>query len=88
MPDVHWISLRPEFEGLVFPSKFYGIAAAGRPIIAIAAKESELAALVQDHRCGFAVEPGDVQGLVESLTTLMDDVGLGADMGRTRPRHA
>jgi colanic acid biosynthesis glycosyl transferase WcaI len=25
--DVHWLSHKPEFEGLLFPSKFYGIAA-------------------------------------------------------------
>ena len=35
VPDVHWISLRPELEGLIVPSKVYGIAAAGRPIIAV-----------------------------------------------------
>ena len=28
-PDVHWISLKPEMEGLIVPSKFYGVAAAG-----------------------------------------------------------
>ena len=31
--DVHWLSHKPEFEGLLFPSKFYGIAAVGRPIL-------------------------------------------------------
>ena len=33
--DVHWVSLRPEVEGLIVPSKVYGILAAGRPILAI-----------------------------------------------------
>ena len=33
--DVHLVSLRPELEGLIVPSKFYGIAAAGRPAIFI-----------------------------------------------------
>jgi glycosyl transferase family 1 len=44
--DVHWISLKPQLEGLIVPSKFYGIAAAGRPIIAIAAKDGEIARLI------------------------------------------
>ena len=66
--DVHWISLRPEFEGLVVPSKIYGIAAAGRPIIAITAKDGEIAALVQRHRCGFVIEPGDARALAARLT--------------------
>src|SRR5262249_53428131 len=34
VPDVHWISLKPALEGLIVPSKFYGIAAAQRPTIA------------------------------------------------------
>ena len=35
VPDVHWISLLPQDEGLIVPSKIYGIAAADRPVIAI-----------------------------------------------------
>ncbi len=27
VPDVHWLSLKPEVEGLIVPSKFYGMAA-------------------------------------------------------------
>src|SRR5262245_43092141 len=53
VPDVHWISLRPQLEGLIVPSKFYGIAAAGRPIIAVTAKDGEIAQLVKRHECGF-----------------------------------
>jgi len=35
VPDVHLISLRTELEGLIAPSQPYGIATAGRPIIAL-----------------------------------------------------
>src|SRR5262245_3258216 len=41
--DVHIVSLRPALEGLVVPSKFYGIAAAGRPTIFIGDKDGEIA---------------------------------------------
>jgi hypothetical protein len=44
--DTHWVSLKPELEGLIVPSKFYGIAAAGRPTIAICAKNGEIAQLL------------------------------------------
>jgi glycosyltransferase involved in cell wall biosynthesis len=80
-PDVHWISLRPEFEGLVVPSKVYGIAAAGRPIIAITAKCGEIARMVQTHRCGVVVAPGDAQALTATLKELMDDPSLCVEMG-------
>src|SRR5207248_2927152 len=43
LPDIHWLSLRAEFEGLIVPSKFYGIVAAGRPMILIGSQTGELA---------------------------------------------
>ena len=77
VPDVHWISLRPELEGLVVPSKFYGIAAAGKPIIAIGSKDGEIARLVQQHQCGFVVEPGDFKALADILLELSTNAELG-----------
>lgn len=71
--DVHWVSLNPAVEGLMVPSKFYGIAAAGRPVIAVAAKNGEIANLVQQYDCGFAVEPGDSKAFVEAILTLEAD---------------
>lgn len=80
--DVHFVSLRPEMEGLVVPSKIYGIAAAGRPVIAIAAAEGEVAALVAHHRFGLIVRPGDSAGFAAAITSLRDDAGLRIEMGR------
>jgi colanic acid biosynthesis glycosyl transferase WcaI len=81
VPDVHWISLRPRFEGLIVPSKFYGIAAAGRPMISIGSKQGELGHLVEEHKCGFAIEEGDVDSLESAITVLFQDHDLCATMG-------
>jgi glycosyltransferase involved in cell wall biosynthesis len=70
--DVHWISLRPELEGLIVPSKFYGIAAAGRPIIAITAKDGEIARLIEKHACGVIVEPGNGEALADAIMKLFN----------------
>jgi colanic acid biosynthesis glycosyl transferase WcaI len=70
LPDLHWISLRPELEGLIVPSKFYSIAAAGKPMVIISAKDGELATVVRRGACGFVFEPGDSAGLVRLLTRL------------------
>ncbi len=80
--DAHWISLKPELEGLMVPSKFYGIAAAGRPMIAITAKDGEIASLVRQHRCGYVVEPGDAAALTDALASLAADRDACAAMGR------
>jgi colanic acid biosynthesis glycosyl transferase WcaI len=82
VPDVHLISLRPELEGLVVPSKLYGIAAAGRPIIAVTASNGELAQLVRRHECGIVVEPGDGKRLADTLRSLRADPDRLAEMGR------
>jgi glycosyltransferase involved in cell wall biosynthesis len=82
VPDVHWVSLRPELEGLIVPSKIYGIAAAGRPIIAICARDGEISRLVEQHQCGVIVQPGDAGALVESILRLSRDTQLRAKMGR------
>jgi len=68
--DVHWLSHKPEFEGLVFPSKFYGIAAVGRPIVAITSMQSELAKLVSQYQCGLVVDQGDGKTLALELKRL------------------
>jgi glycosyltransferase involved in cell wall biosynthesis len=69
-PDVHWLSHKPEFEGLVFPSKFYGIAAVGRPIVAITSRQSELAKLVSQYQCGLVIDQGDGKTLALELKRL------------------
>lgn len=79
--DAHWVSLNPKLEGLMVPSKFYGIAAAGKPIVVIGAAGGELARLVDEHRCGLVVEPGDAAALAAALRRMSSDPGIVADMG-------
>lgn len=82
VPDVHWISLKPELEGLIVPSKFLGVAAAGRPMITITALDGEIARLVHKFECGLVIEPGNADALVEALLRLSCDAELTAAMGR------
>ena len=79
--DAHWLSLNPKLEGLLVPSKFYGIAAAGRPIIAIADKKGEIARLVKQHGCGIVIAPGDAEALVDALRLLSNAPEKVAEMG-------
>jgi colanic acid biosynthesis glycosyl transferase WcaI len=79
--DAHWVSLNAKLEGLLVPSKFYGIAAAGRPIVMIGDPDGELGRLVTAHRCGFAVKPGDADALAGILRRLADEPDTVAQMG-------
>ncbi|MBX3016126.1 MAG: glycosyltransferase family 4 protein [Caldilineaceae bacterium] len=50
-----------------FPSKIYTIMAAGRPVIAAADPNSELAWVVDHARCGWAVPPDDAAALAAAI---------------------
>ena len=80
--DAHWLSLNPKLEGLIVPSKFYGIAAVGKPIIVIGNKDGEIARLVQQHGCGLVVAPGDAEALVDALRLLSSAPERISEMGR------
>src|SRR6185312_10824957 len=67
--------------GVSVPSKFYGIAAAGRPIVMIGDPDGELGRLVAARRCGFVVKPGDADALVAALLRLADEPDTLAQMG-------
>lgn len=71
--NLHLLSLRPELEGLIVPSKFYGIAAAQRPMIFIGDKAGELARLIAAHHCGFSVLQGQGAELASHILALSDD---------------
>jgi glycosyltransferase involved in cell wall biosynthesis len=80
--DAHWLSLNPKLEGLIVPSKFYGIAAVGKPIIVVGDKDGEIARLVQQHGCGIVVAPGDAEALVDALRLLSSAPETISEMGR------
>ncbi|MCU1348075.1 MAG: putative colanic acid biosynthesis glycosyl transferase [Acidobacteria bacterium] len=80
--DVHLISLQPQLEGLIVPSKFYGVLAVARPAIFIGDRDGEVARLIDAQRCGFVVEPGDAAALVEAIRSLAADREAAEAMGR------
>ena len=79
--DVHLVSLNPNLEGLIVPSKFYGIAAAGRPTIFIGAEHGEIGRILEENGCGFTVTPGDGEALTERILALAGDRDLCEALG-------
>ncbi len=73
IPDVHLVSLLPSMEGLIVPSKIYGIAAAGRPCIFIGDPQGEVAEILNSGGFGVTVAPGDASGLADAIKGLKDD---------------
>ena len=80
--DVHLVTLRPEAEGLVVPSKIYGVLAAGRPAIYIGSRNSEIPQLIESRECGAVVDAGDHAALAQLLELLSRDSARVAEMGK------
>jgi colanic acid biosynthesis glycosyl transferase WcaI len=80
--DVHLVSLNPALEGLVVPSKFYGIAAAGRPTIFVGDPDGEIPRILQREQCGYAVRTSDGARLAEVLQMLESDTQLCDRLGQ------
>ncbi|MFO0697959.1 MAG: glycosyltransferase family 4 protein [Nitrospira sp.] len=71
--DLHLVSLRPELEGLIVPSKFYGIAAVGRPVLFMGSPTGEIARILREHHCGYTVGIGDTNQTVAIIAKLAGD---------------
>lgn len=83
--DISLVTLGAGIEGLSVPSKLYSSLAAGLAIVAIMGPGSEVGDVVEEYKCGYRVSQGDVDGLVEAITTLHTNRDLLLDM-RSRAR--
>jgi colanic acid biosynthesis glycosyl transferase WcaI len=80
--DVAAIAFRPGMAGVSVPSRMYNVMAAGKPILAVADPESELAAVVREERVGWIVPPGDVDQLCDTIRAAAAAGGEREAMGR------
>ena len=71
--DIHLVTLRPRLEGLMVPSKFYGIAASGRPAIFIGDVNGEIASILESYNCGFTCKEGESKNLALLIRKLKID---------------
>jgi glycosyltransferase involved in cell wall biosynthesis len=71
--DIHFVTLLPGCEDLVFPSKLHGIAAVGRPMVAVAPLASDLAGQITTASMGAAFDRADAAKLAAGIKALRDD---------------
>lgn len=67
VPDVHWASLRPPLEGLILPSKLYGIAAAGRPLLMVGDPDGDIGRILTAHGFGAVIPLGAADTLAATI---------------------
>lgn len=85
--DLSLVSISPGMEGLVAPSKLYGILAAGRPIAVICEPHSYLRGLIAEANCGAAFNNADASGLAKFIRRLANNTELAEQMGLAGRRY-
>jgi glycosyltransferase involved in cell wall biosynthesis len=80
--DAHLVTLQPALEGLVVPSKFYGVLAVARPVLFVGSAEGELARIIRKYECGIVIEAGDGAGLARCIRDLAQSPERARAMGR------
>jgi len=74
--DIHFVSLRDGFEGLMVPSKVYAILAAGRPILFQGPPSSEISYMINEYEIGLTVKPGDIESLNKCVLKMIKQDSL------------
>ena len=81
MGDLHLVTMRQGMGGLVVPSKFYGVMAAGRPTLFVGSSDSEVARVIFEKRIGAVIAPKDSEGLVSVILQYRDHPGTVEEEG-------
>ena len=70
--DVAIVTLNDGMYGLGVPSKSYNMMAAGKPILYIGAKDSEIALCIQEYQLGWVVEPDNPIELAKTMSLIYE----------------
>lgn len=73
--DVHWCVNAKGIKGVSCPSKYYGIAAAGKAVLAVLEKDSEIRCIIEETHGGLCSEPGDYEAIAENLKWFIENSG-------------
>jgi colanic acid biosynthesis glycosyl transferase WcaI len=71
--DIHLVSLKPEWSGVVVPSKFFGSLAAGRPVLFAGPEDSCVARWIREHRVGWVLNSTSFAEVVFRLRYLAEE---------------
>lgn len=85
--DLALVSIAPGLEGVVAPSKLYGIMAAGKAIAAICEPHSYLREIVSDAQCGASFDNENSRGLADFIMNLAANPELPLEMGKSGRKY-
>jgi glycosyltransferase involved in cell wall biosynthesis len=79
--DVAVVSLIKGMWGVSVPSRTYNLLAAGKPILALVEKGSEVDLIIEEEKIGWVVEPGNPRKLLEKILQIYESRNELYEMG-------
>jgi colanic acid biosynthesis glycosyl transferase WcaI len=86
LADIHLLPQREDISDLVMPGKLREMLASGRPVVATARPETQIAICVQGR--GLIVPPGDSSAIASAICHLAADADLRRRMGEEGRKYA
>jgi colanic acid biosynthesis glycosyl transferase WcaI len=80
--DIHVVTLRSDWTGMVVPSKFFGALAAGRPVLFVGGADSSLARWIREFEIGWVLTSENLHQVSEQLLSFMESTEKIAAMQR------
>jgi glycosyltransferase involved in cell wall biosynthesis len=79
--DAHVVTVKRGLEGVVVPSKMYGILAVGKPILAVAPRETDIVSLGNKYGFGIAADPDKAEEVASAMRFLAANPEKTKSMG-------
>lgn len=82
--DVHWCVNAKGIKGVSCPSKYYGIAATGKPILGVLEENTEVRLLIEETKGGLVSSPEDYNSIENNIRWFIDNSNSDelVDMGK------
>ncbi len=71
--DVHWCVNAKGIKGVSCPSKYYGIAAAGKPILGVLEEDTEVRLLIEETNGGLVSSPSDYDTIENNINWFINN---------------
>lgn len=73
--DVHWCVNAKGIKGVSCPSKYYGIAAVGKPVLGVLEEGTEIRTVIEMCGSGLCCNPEDYKSIEKNIKWFLDNVG-------------
>ncbi len=73
--DVHWCISAKGIKGVSCPSKYYGIAAVSKPVLAVLEKGSEIRTIIEETGSGICCNPEDYAAVEDGIRWFLEHEG-------------